>query len=467
MVVKVAGSPLLAPSYRRLLVVSMLVICTFNFADRAVFSVLVQPIKADLKLTDFQIGILQGLSFAILYALLGLPIGRLAEYYNRVRIVAIATAIWSVMTVATGISQNFIQLMFSRVGVGMGEAGFVAPTSSLVADHFPANRRASIMALVMLGTPVGIFMGSLVAGWVADQWHWRVAFWALGIPGVVSAFLLTVVLREPPRGLADGIPPTQDPPPDFMTFLRVVISKRSMLCMILAGGTAGFGMNAIGQFLAVYLARVLEMSIREAGAFYGTISGLSLGLGLLVGSFGTDWLAKYDRRWPAWGSAIGLVLAPLIYYLAFGTRDRLLASILLTTAGSLLLFYYAPTIAMIQNMLEPRMRASGVALFTMLFTIFGAGMGPTFVGFMSDHFAKTAFTGGVFFELCPGGLAPDGALPALASACDAASAQGLQQALYLAVSVLFVSALIYYLGSRSMLRDLYVPVHNLYTGRTS
>jgi predicted MFS family arabinose efflux permease len=452
-----ADTNLLKPSYRRLFIATMFTVCLFNFADRAVFAVLAQSIKLDLKLTDFELGLLQGLSFALLYAVLGLPIGRLAERKSRIRIVAAATAVWSAMTVACGFAGNFFQMMLARIGVGVGEAGFMPPTSSLVSDHFPANRRASAMSLIMMGTPAGLFVGSWVAGAAAQAWDWRAAFWVLGAPGLAVAVLVVAFLREPSRGLVDNAPKNPSPPPDFGAFLKAVLRKRALSRVIIGGGLAGFGMTSIAQFLAVYLSRVFDMPVREAGAYYGTISGVALALGLLIGSFGTDWLSRKDSRWPAWGAAIGLATAPFLYMLAFSARDQLVASFLLVIAGASLLIFYGPTVGMIQNCLEPRMRASGAALFAMLYTVFGAGLGPVFVGFASDRFAAAAFDAGAFFEMCPGGVAAAGAAPVLAAECAAASASGIQQALYLAVCIFFVAAGFYYWASRTLADDFHAP----------
>ena len=334
---------LLTAGYRRLFVRTMFLVCFFNFADRAVFSVLAQTIKADLGLTDFQLGLLQGLAFALLYAAVGLPIGRLAERFSRLRIVAAATAIWSAATVASGLAAGFVQLMLARLAVGMGEAGFTPPTASLVSDLVPRQRRASTMSLIMLGTPAGLFLGSIVAGWVAAAHGWRAAFIVLGIPGLIVAGLVLLLLREPDRGLAEGAPPDRRPAPPFGDFLRTLRGNRSLKLIIAAGGLAGFGMTSISQFLAVFLARVHDMKVGEAAAFYGSISGISLAIGLLVGSFGTDFLSRRDLRWPAWGAAIGLGVAPFLYWLAFAAESRFAASILLVLAGSTLLLFFGPT----------------------------------------------------------------------------------------------------------------------------
>jgi predicted MFS family arabinose efflux permease len=445
---------LLTPAYRRLFVGTMFLVCFFNFADRAVFSVLAQTIKADLRLTDFQLGLLQGLAFALLYAAVGLPIGRLAERISRLRIIALATAIWSAATVASGMAAGFVQLMLARLAVGMGEAGFTPTTASLVSDLVPRQRRASTMALIMLGTPAGLFLGSVVAGWVAAHHGWRAAFLVLGIPGLIVAGLVLLLLREPDRGLAEGAPPEKRPAPPFRDFLRILKCNRSLRLIIAAGGLAGFGMTSISQFLAVFLARVHGMKVGEAAAYYGSISGLSLAIGLLVGSFGTDFLSRRDLRWPAWGAAIGLGLAPFLYWLAFAAESRLAASVLLVLAGSTLLLFFGPTTAMIQNLLQPRMRATGAALYMMIYTMIGAGLGPTFVGFVSDRLAARAFAGD-YATACPGGLPPAGAVPALARACADASAAGVQQALTAAVCVFFVAAFLFLLVARSLRADLY------------
>ncbi len=447
---------LLDTSYRSVFVASMFAICCFNFADRAVFAVLAQAIKVDLKLTDFQLGLAQGLAFAGLYSLFGIPFGWLSERFNRVRIVAAITTIWSVSTVFCGMVQSFMQLLFARSGVGLGEAGFVPATSSLVADHFPGTRRASAMSIVMLGTPVGTFLGSLIAGWAADAWTWRMAFYVLGLPGLLSALFIWIVLREPPRGLADNVPKSPAPPPNLRTFWSQLVHRPAFRYVIIGGALAGFGMTSISTFLAVFLARVHHLPMREAGALYGTISGASIAIGLVIGAFSSDWLAQRDKRWSAWIATLGLGLAPFVYFVAFRIEARAPAAVVLTGAAAILLLFYGPTLGMIQNLLEPKMRATGVALFTTLYTAIGAGLGPTFVGLMSDHFTQSVFAEGNFKILCPGGVAPAGSPEALVQACANASAIGVQQALTAAVCVFFLAALSFYMASRTLRQDLYV-----------
>jgi predicted MFS family arabinose efflux permease len=213
------------------LLVLLLLTCTLNFADRAVFSALAQTIKADLLLTDLQLGLLQGLVFAALYALAGLPIGLLAERFSRKRIIASCTIIWSLATAATGMAGSFAALAASRLGVGMGEAGFVPPTASMVADIAPREKRASTFALVMLGTPIGTLLGAMLAGHIASLWHWRTAFLLFAVPGFVVAGLLLLLAPEPERGRYDtGTKGGKAPP--VGEFLREVAGNPTLLCVI-------------------------------------------------------------------------------------------------------------------------------------------------------------------------------------------------------------------------------------------
>jgi predicted MFS family arabinose efflux permease len=446
---------LLDPGYRALFIGSMFLICCFNFADRAVFSVLAQSIKLEFKLTDLEIGIVGSLGFAALYALLGIPFGRLAERVHRLRMIAVVTAIWSAMTALCGVAQNFWHLLLARFGVGLGEAGFLSPTGSLVADHFPAKRRASMMSLVMLGTPVGTFLGALIAGWATGHWGWRAAFFTLGLPGLIAALFVWFVLREPPRGLSDNAPKSPAPPPDFGAALRQLFARPALGFVIIGGGLAGFGMTSVSNWLAVFLARVHHLPPREAGALFGTISGLSIGIGLLIGSFTSDWLAQRDKRWSAWIAALGLLVAPFIYYFALRIEGRAPAAVMLTASAAVLLLFYGPTLGMIQNLLEPKMRATGVALFSTLYTICG-GLGPFFVGFLSDRFAQATFGARQFTATCPGGAAPVGSSAELVATCAQASARGIQEALTVGVCVFFIAALMYVLAARTLRRDLFV-----------
>lgn len=437
---------------RRVLVGVLFLASLLNFADRAVFSALAQTIKADLRLSDLQLGLLQGLVFALLYALAGLPIGRLAEYRSRTFIIAAAITIWSAATAATGLAGGFAALAFARLIVGLGEAGFTPAAASLIADVVPRARRASTIALVQLGSPAGALAGATLAGLIAGAANWRAAFFAFAVPGFMVAAMLAWLVSEPERGQCDEAGLNSPEVPRFKEFLTAVRTSPALPWVIAGGSLAGFGMTAISQFLAVFLARSFDLGVRDAAAMFGMISGIALSVGLLLGSFGTDFLARRDRRWSAWGAAIGLALTPPLYWVAFNATSLPLAFALLLAAGAMMLVYYGPTTGLIQNLLPPRMRASGVALFTLLYTLIGSGLGPVFVGGMSDHFASAAY-GPAFATDCPNGLPGIGAGQTLIDACRQASAQGLHDALTLAISVMFLAALCFWRAARGLRSD--------------
>jgi predicted MFS family arabinose efflux permease len=451
----VSGPDLLGRGYKMRFIALMFTVATFNFADRAVFAAVAQSVKQDLGFTDLQLGLLQGAGFAIVYALLGLPIGWLAERVSRVRIVACATAIWSVMTVLTGAAGSFLQLLLARVGVGVGEAGFTSPTTSLSSDHFRDRQRASAVALIMLGTPVGTLAGAMIGGWIAQHYGWRAAFVAFGVPGVLLALVVAIALREPARGLADGKLKTAADRPSLKELFKVIARKPALTHVLIGGPVAGFGMTSISQFMAPFLIRAHHLPVARGALLYGVISAVSLTVGLLTGAFGTDLAGRRDRRWSAWGPAIGLTLAPLFYISAFHAEGLGQTAVLLLAGGALLLCFYTPAIGMIQNMCPPHLRAQAAALYATLYSLFGLALGPTFIGFTSDHFAAGHFAGGVFAAQCVGGVGAKGAAAALSAACRQASSEGLRDALSVGVLVFLWAAIHFLIASRTYRRDLY------------
>lgn len=449
------GPDLLGRRYKTRFIALMFTVATFNFADRAVFAAVAQSVKQDLGFTDLQLGLLQGAGFAIVYALLGLPIGWLAERVSRVRIVACATAIWSVMTVSTGMAGSFLQLLLARVGVGVGEAGFTSPATSLSSDHFRDRRRASAVALIMLGSPVGTLAGAVIGGWIAQHYGWRAAFIAFGVPGVLLAMVVALALREPSRGLADSRPRSGADQPTLKALFGVIARKPALVHVLIGGPVAGFGMTSISQFMAPFLIRSHHLPVARGALLYGVISAVSLTIGLVAGAFGTDLAGRVDRRWSAWGPAIGLTLAPLFYISAFHAEGIEPTAALLLGGGALLLCFYSPAIGMIQNMCPPHLRAQAAALYSTLYSLFGLALGPTFIGFTSDRFAASHFAGGAFGALCVGGIGAKAAAATLSAACRQASSEGLRDALSVGVLVFLWAAVHFLLASRTYRRDLY------------
>lgn len=445
---------LLTRRYRIWLVIVLLVLSTLNFADRAILSVLAQAIKEDLKFTDAQLGMLQGLGFAILYSLLGVPLGWLAERVSRKNLMAVCVAIWSFMTAACGLAAGFLSLLLGRVGVGVGEAGFLPPASSLVADHFDKSRRGTVMAIVLLGSPLGFLFGQSLGGWVASEWNWRVAFFALGVPGLAAALLAWLTLREPPRGLADGAV-TAEAAPSVKEAVRVLWRKPAFRHLLIGFVVGGFAMNAVAQFVLPFYLRTFNLPLATAGALFGAVVFTSNGLGMLLGGAGLDQLSRHDARWPLWGPAAMLMLAAPLYLAAFTSHALKTSLIFIWFANLAMATHLAPSLSTVQNLVSPRMRAMATALVWLLMGLLGAGLGPTLMGMASDLFAAHAFASGDFIHSCPGGRAPAGAGPAIDLACRQASTQGLSTAMICGAVFFLWAALHFLLASRTLKRDLY------------
>ncbi|HTT01491.1 MAG TPA: MFS transporter [Steroidobacteraceae bacterium] len=449
-----AAAPLFSRGYRAWLLAMLVLTNGLNLADRLGLAASAQAIKLDLKFTDSKLGILQGLGFAIFYTLMGLPIARLAEHLSRARIIAACLALFGTMSALCSTAHSFTRLLLFRVGVGVGDAGFGPPVSSLVADHYPLNRRASVMAIVWLGAPLGVVIGSAGAGWLTEHVSWRATFIVIGSLAVLVALLAFLTLREPPRGLSDPAAALQGPPPAMSAVVRFLFAKRSMCHILFGCALAATAMNGIGQFINPFMARNYHLGPAQAGALLALIAGGSMASGLLLGGFGTDWAGRFDKRWYVWGPALGLVLSAPLFLLGFN-EPRITSSVALLIAAHVCMFlYYTPTIAMAQNMVGANMRATSQFFVSLVLGLVGIGLGPTLVGLLSDRFAARSFALGTFAAACPGGRAPAGSGGALAEACRNASAIGLRHALMVITLLCVWAALHYLLAARSLRRDL-------------
>jgi len=444
--------------YRAWLLTLLLVSNALNLADRLGMAAVSQAIKNDLRFTDAQMGLIQGLGFAILYTLLGLPIARLAEHTNRTRIIAGSLAIFGAMVWLCSTATSFGRLLLFRVGVSVGDAGFGPPVASLVGDHYPMQKRASVMSIIWLGAPLGVVVGSNLGGWMAEHVSWRAAFVAIGIPGLLVSVLAFLTLREPPRGMSDaataGTTTTASRPPSFQVVLKFLLSKRSMCHILIGCALAAIGMNAIGQFLAPFLIRTYHLGFAQTGQLLSLIAGGAMASGLALGGFGVDWAGRIDRRWYVWGPAIGLTIAAPAFLIGFDQSSLTAAVAVLMVAHLALFVYFTPTLAMAQNMVGANMRASSAFTVSLVLGLIGVGIGPTLLGLLSDVFAKAAFVTGDFKLACPGGPPPHGALTALQQSCAAASATGIRQAMMAMSVFLLWAAVHYFLAARTLRADL-------------
>ncbi len=378
--------------YRLWVLALFLFVATFGFVDRIIVQILVQPIKAELHVSDAQMGLLGGLTFAVLYVLLSIPIARLAERKSRIAIASIGTALWSVATAACGVASGFGQLLLARIGVGIGEAAGAPATVSIIADYFAPLRRASAMAIYGLAVPLGAFLGGAVGGLIALHWGWRAAFLCAGLPGLALAALQWATVREPPRGYYDPAGAAEAAPP-FSAVLRRFQARPSLI-QFLVGATlstiAGYGAN---YFVAAYLARRFGLDYAQAGLVIGLVSSVPAALSIAAGGFLADWAGKRNARWYALIPGLGAALTAPLYVCAFQADTWIVATAFLTLTAMCQYAYIPAAAAVTQNMMEPRMRASASAVTGLIYTLLGQGLGPLIVGALSDRFGlQTALT---------------------------------------------------------------------------
>ena len=358
----------------------------FNYMDRYMLAVLIPAIKADLRLSDAEIGFITGLAFTLFYATMGIPIARLADRYSRKNIVSIALAVWSAMTAVCGLAQNFVQLAVARVMVGVGEAGCSPPSHSLIADLFPARRRARALSIYSLGAPVGIFVGFLLGGWLTQLYNWRVALFAVGIPGVALALIIYLKLPEPRRGAADGVAATPRPP-DFRVVLKTLLSSPAFVHVSLGTGLYTVLWLGVVQWLPSYFTRSFGMEIGAVGTWLAVILSASQIAGMLLGGQLADKLGRRDLRWYVWVPSLAILISTPMFIVVFLAANAAIALASLFLPFMIGVMQGPPTFAVVQGLADVRMRAMAAAMLLLITNLIGGGIGPWATGFMSDALA--------------------------------------------------------------------------------
>ncbi len=482
------GRPI-GEGYRNLVLAFLLAAYTFNFIDRTIVATIGQAIKVDLKITDTQLGLLGGLSFAVLYTVLGLPIARLAERFNRVTIMSAALVVWSGFTMACGLAANFTALLALRVGVGVGEAGCSPPAHSLISDYFEPKRRASALSIYAFGIPLGAMIGSVAGGWLAKSFGWRIAFMVVGAPGVLLALALRLIVREPPRGGAEAVERpigaedvaahAEPAGPGWLgreiselaTVAGQLFGSWPVLNMVLGITLTSIGGYGIGQFSAPYFIRAFGLDYATVGLIFGLVGGISSGLGTLAGGFVSDWASRHGARWYALTPAIGLAIATPIYLIAYTRLDWRAAALILLAPGIFHYTYLGPTFGVVQNVVSPRRRATATAVLFLFLNIIALGGGPLLTGWLIDRLGESHFTGGPaglwpaflrlfgasgheFVRACPGGIAPKGSAPALGAACRDALVVATRQGILLTALFYAWGSLHYLLASFGLAKRL-------------
>ncbi|AAK24456.1 spinster family MFS transporter [Caulobacter vibrioides] len=395
-------SPVIAPvstAYRRYALWVLLIIYTLNFLDRQVVNILAEPIKRDLGLADWQLGMMTGLAFAIFYTVLGIPIARMAETKNRPYIIGISVAVWSAFTVVCGFAQNFWQLILARIGVGVGEAGCTPPAHSLISDYVPKEKRASAIAFYSIGTPLGTLAGMAMGGLVADAYGWRVAFMVAGAPGLLFALIAAFTLVEPRKKLAAEMAARASTQISFAAALAVLATKKTFWLVALAASIKAFIGYGYAPFIASFFFRVHGPEIAQLAGTFGLKSAgfLGLALGLINGTAGVigawlggvlaDRLGAKDLRAYVTVPAIASVVTIPIFVVAMSLDAPMAAIGLLSVNALLATLWYGPVYATAQSIVDPALRATASAVLLLIINLIGLGFGPLIVGLLSDILA--------------------------------------------------------------------------------
>ncbi len=373
----------ITPGYANYVLGVLFVVYVFNFIDRQILSILLEPIKQDLNASDTLLGFLTGTAFAIFYTFAGIPLARWADRGVRRNIITLGLALWSAMTAASGLARSFTQLAIARVGVGIGEAACSPPAHSLIADYFPPERRATALGIYAMGIHVGIMFGLLAGGWINEFFGWRTAFFVVGLPGLALALVLRFTVREPPRGHSEGGRAVGEVP-STAEVRRTLWKLGSFRHISLAGAFLSFAGYGVAIWSPVFLIRVHGMGTGEVGTWLGLITGLAGPAGAFLGGWITDRMGLRDRRWFVWLPAcVGPASLPFgaLFLLWPDPHVALLLSIPSTLIGAM---WLGPTFSTVQGLVGLRMRAVASAILLFVFNLIGLGLGPQSVGLLND-----------------------------------------------------------------------------------
>jgi predicted MFS family arabinose efflux permease len=378
--------------YRNYVLVMLTLVYVFNFVDRQLLVILQESIKKELHLSDTQLGMLSGFTFAIFYVTMGLPIARFADKGNRRNIVAISLSLWSVMTALSGLSRNFVQLLMARVGVGVGEAGGSPPAHAMISDYFPPGKRATALSFYSTGIYIGILVGFLMGGYLNQQLGWRIAFFVLGIPGILFSLLFYATVKEPRRGATDLTNALANEPLSLREVLKLLYSKKTFVHLALATGLHTFSVYGLFNWTPSLLARLHGMKTSEIGVSLGLIFGIGGVAGTFVGGFLTDYFGKADKgqylKIPAYAILISIPFAGGAIFL----QDNAYALFCIAGCAFLYPIYLGPSIAVAHSLVPASLRAITSAILFFVLNLVGLGFGPLVVGMISDMLAPTMGT---------------------------------------------------------------------------
>jgi predicted MFS family arabinose efflux permease len=396
-------------TYAWIVLAMLAMIYIFNFLDRQLMSVLIESIKNDpaflkqlpdgttVGLSDAEMGWMTGFWFALVYTVLGVIVGFMADRTSRRNILFVGATLWSGFTAMCGLSQNYSTLLLSRVGVGVGEAAGAPPSYSIISDYFPAEKRGLALALFSMGVPLGQAAAIAFGAQVDKAYGWRTAFIAIGVAGVIAALLMVFVVREPKRGAMDPakLAAMAGERSSFGATFWQFISRPALLWTAMGCGLSAFvGYAALG-WNASFLLRTLHMTSDQLSLWYALVIGVGIGIGTIGSGFIVDLMAKRSKVWYALVPLIAMTAATPFWYLYTQATEWPIALGLLILPLLLNIFYLAPALAMVNNSVKPSQRTMSSAILLMVLNFIGLGGGPTLTGILSSNFSANKMAAGM------------------------------------------------------------------------
>ena len=395
----------IAVSSSKMMLWTLLVVYILNFLDRQIVAILAEPMKAEFGLTDTQLGLLAGPAFAVFYAVLGIPIARYADKAgtNRVWLISLSLAIWSGMTAVCGFAQSFLQLALARVGVGIGEAGCTPAAHSLIADSVPPEKRSSAIAFYGLGIPIGGLLGLIIGGIVNDLYGWRAAFMIVGAPGILLAFVIPKLIRDP-RDTTDAMSVSSSAPPATPALTvsqatREIFASKAYLYIFIAASFTAFLSYGKGLWTISFFIRSHGFSTTEAGLAMAVALGLSGIVGTWLGGKMADVFGARDKRHLLTLPAIGMTIAAPLLFAGYWANDWRVAVALLIVPTILNSAYYGPAYGCVQGLVRREARAVAASMVVFGQNLIGLGLGPLLFGILSDALQPVAGTDSVRWVL--------------------------------------------------------------------
>jgi MFS family permease len=413
---------------------------TMNFFDRQVIASVSKPIIDEWGISDTKMG-LMGTAFTLIYAVVGVPLGRWADQGARTKILSIGVTLWSLFTAASGLAWNYWSLFMARMGVGIGEASCSPASNSLIGDLYPPSKRARAISVFMLGLPIGIFFSNLLSGIIAKNYGWRMTFFVAGIPGLFLA-VLALRIREPKRGAAETVQLATSAVQAGSPYKRV-LSIPTMWWIILSGALHNFNAYAVNSFMPLYLGRYHGLDVQQANF----IAAIVLGAVGVIGLLGGGYLADLVRKRPNGRmllSALSLLISTPCVFLALGQpKGSLVTYMLLMGFGWMLIYvYYVTVYPVVQDVVEPGLRGTAMALYFCAMYLLGGAFGTYILGFLSDHFGKQAM------------LAAGQSIEGIKVVPMPYSATGLHDAFYVVPIVSLALAAVLFAGSLTVAKDM-------------